>query len=1047
MSESKRRNSEKALSERVISRESQSTYGGSISDIEDAQDSSSLKSNKYRKMAKKLAQDKARLKDKLRRLIDETEIRAKDHHSELENNQEYFQEQLTEITDERDKLYDDLGKTRASLLEEKDNYRRQYEDKLVKYKETLEKRYGTKDSNVVKRLENTISTLQERLNKKTDETETVKDTTEQYYTQREEQFRKNIVDLEEQCQKAKDIANKEHRDLQMLIKSYNNEKEQLSVNIKREKDVEITQILNEKNNIIIALQGIKEQLEKRVKNSEKDRDDKLASVNFELEKISSTYEKKFIETNQNYSKKMDELKHEYESQIQEQTRISQKDLGIKEKDFEKKINNIITDSARKIESQEIHYKAELNRLKTENLRLSSDLGIIRQNLEKEYSIKEDSVRKNYENIIEKNNAQYNSILSERNTDLNKQKEKYEENIRDLNNTVSQLNHHLSQSKENLKNIQLTLECNNSKLVVDLAKQKENFEKTLGDRDQTILELKRNLTNMGMESVDKFNSLERKVNSVSEELKETSSKLAVSRINEENSENLVKSLKAELIRIQKSTSSTSEQLKTLQLEKEVLERRIVFSDTENGNKELFFVKLKNELAKMVQNEIGLKEENNRLSKNLEKTRIDLEQSSRSLGNSITTINNLKEEFNQMKAGLLEDHRQRISNLHNDKDKLTADLQKELLSLRNSIGGYMKDIDNKNRENMGLKNDLKTLEVKEAQITMLNNQITNIQHNYKNTLDMITADHKKDKEELNLLNKKIKDQTEIEQENTKLRIQTNTIIESCKTSIYKLEDVHKREMDKYNSKNKDLEEKITQGEQLIDAMKGECNRKIREFKNDSEHRHQKELMGITEVLRETESKYVKSESMLTMLKLEFNNKVSELRQLGPDDRQKLVDLEKERDTLLAQLKMTEHRLNAIQIEFASISANISAKDKVLGDKEKELKEEAIRLRNEPPKLLDPQFKKDRNNALAQLRQNKLDNIKMKEQLLELTSKLQIAESLIKDLNREKNLMLETHNEIKATFVNNLNHQQANHQGDLEKRDNRIRDLEKILTDKIT
>jgi hypothetical protein len=82
---------------RSRSKKSESEYGGTISDIENTE-------TNYYKIAKKLTKDKSNLKDKLRRLLDEIDTKSKDHRLELEKTQDYFQEQITELVEEKEKL-------------------------------------------------------------------------------------------------------------------------------------------------------------------------------------------------------------------------------------------------------------------------------------------------------------------------------------------------------------------------------------------------------------------------------------------------------------------------------------------------------------------------------------------------------------------------------------------------------------------------------------------------------------------------------------------------------------------------------------------------------------------------------------------------------------------------------------------------------------------------------------------------------------------------------------------------------------------------------
>jgi hypothetical protein len=144
-------------------------------------------------LLKKLAKDKEKLKVKLNKLIDDFEKQSEDHRIELEKSQDYFQDQINDLIEERDTTQDALEKMRNSIIDDKEKIRQNFEQKLLKHKETLEKRYGSKDSQVVKRLENTIISLQDRLTQQLEERERNKDTMEQYYTEREENMSTSTI--------------------------------------------------------------------------------------------------------------------------------------------------------------------------------------------------------------------------------------------------------------------------------------------------------------------------------------------------------------------------------------------------------------------------------------------------------------------------------------------------------------------------------------------------------------------------------------------------------------------------------------------------------------------------------------------------------------------------------------------------------------------------------------------------------------------------------------------------------------------------------------
>jgi len=115
----------------------------------------------------------------------------------------------------------------------------------------------------------------------------------------------------------------------------------------------------------------------------------------------------------------------------------------------------------------------------------------------------------------------------------------------------------------------------------------------------------------------------------------------------------------------------------------------------------------------------------------------------------------------------------------------------------------------------------------------------------------------------------------------------------------------------------------------------------------------------------------------------------------------------------LKFSDEKLAALQLEMATISAEVKTKSKFLEEREASVSLREERVRTEPPKLLDASLKTQRDQAYLQLRQNKLENVKLKEDILELSKKIGLAEAAVGELIREKERLLETQKELKQTL----------------------------------
>ena len=146
------------------------------------------------------------------------------------------------------------------------------------------------------------------------------------------------------------------------------------------------------------------------------------------------------------------------------------------------------------------------------------------------------------------------------------------------------------------------------------------------------------------------------------------------------------------------------------------------------------------------------------------------------------------------------------------------------------------------------------------------------------------------------------------------------------------------------------------------------------------------------------------------------------------------------------MSEKKLASLQIEYAQNIGAIRNRQEHLKEREEELKKNEKLIRDATPRLLDPSIKKARDEALANLRQAKIELTKVREEANEINQKLFVAEGIVRDMEKEKKLIIKSQTELKETFVNNLNQQQEKHEKELAEKSERIKELEKLLTEKL-
>lgn len=1283
------RDSSRVASER---RNSTSSYGGTISDIE-AED--------YKRLTKKLAKDKEKLKDKLRRLLDDVEEKSEDHRKEMEKSQNYFEEQLNDLTEERDKAYDDLENMRNAMISEKEKIRNTFEEKLNKHKESLEKRYVSKDSQVVKRLENTIVVLQERVNQQIEERDRLKDTTEQFYIQREENLRQTITDLEEQFRKVKETQIRDRQDMNKTAKTFNDEKEFMMAKLRKEKDEEVANVIAEKNAAFVSLQSLKEQIEKRSKNADIQRDEEMCKMKFEVADAKRNFENKYAECTIVFKNSIAEIKQQYEGKLYSQDQQHKTEVEQLRKEYENNYYNITGETSRKIEHVINEKDGKITELTTTVARLNKQL-------EAGTGTVTDS--KKYENIISDLQSQYET----KDREVKEAYLRHEKIVSELTDSNLRLKEQLTILKDNTKKLQDYSQNVKSQIVGTVTKQKEQAEKDIASRDMTIDRLERQLKKITEESIDRVNSAERKLKNTLEDLKEISDKHTSTKLIVDKREKDILLQKDELSRVKETNDMYVEKLRKSHFEKELLESKVktfedmiktrdvnteseknrysqihsqfqnlqirlkelefeldrknkstkaLQTDLDNANKTLAVatsesVKVKNQLTDDLKKSVStISLEKDRVIEDMKKSYSQLEhtykfqiaqkekdmdtlrsQFADNIRKEVVRIStekdrtieegkkrllelentvkleskNKEQDIETLKTQLNNSYRIELARAISDKDKTIEDGKKRLLELENRLvsesrnkeleyqnmknkltetnrielataiadkeksnqdgkrrlseveNRLVSELRNKEAEIQTIKNKLnesnklemskikadkdRVIDEYKKNITELENKLTSSYLSKDNELhsirekineinraelskmaierDRIVEEHKKKISELEnkLSASDVNKETEIQnmknkiiegtrQELQKISIEKDRTIDELKKRNVGLEkdislslhetmkniNIAKEELRKDHSKTifdkdkvtEELRKKIAQLEHDIlvqsqvrqklsdqvevskkereelsqlrievhrlsekslksDQIQGvlqEGKNRLQESLTKLTSEHSSQIQKIQDKLTDVTKRLQASEDLCDRTKTAYNAYVdSETKKNGPESKSKITELERERDSLLAQLASSDKKIQQLQYDIAAATATLRIKSQTLDERESTLRKTEDVIRSAPPKLLDPSIKKSRDDALIHLRQSKLELGKVQDQSMNLLQKLKIAEDTISDIEKEKNLILKSQVEIKQTFIDNLNQQQQSHDKQINDKNTRIKELEAMLMDKI-
>jgi len=946
-----------------------------ITDVED--------SDLYLKI-KKLKKDKKALKHRLKEIELRVEEKIKDYKNNITEIRNTYQEQLDDVSKERDKAVREVDRLRDELLDHQENTVKV----LDKQKTEIQKKY---DSQIVKRLEDTIVKLQQRLTKQLEEREKIKNQTEEYFQNKEKIYLEKLGEFENQKSCIRDEYIQELERLQKIIKGQNDVKEQDLNLLRKQKNEEMKNIVSEFTGKVSALESQKQYLEKTVKELTKQTELALNDSKGYVDSIKYDYERKekdlllMVENN----KKQYNL--EIEAKISEAERVKRIELDTLKSEYEKKIEILVFENNRKFSTVTQELNEEIKNLKDVNssiLNRTSNLAEFQENYKK---LEEQNKKLSLDFSSEKGKLE--SKLNDKEKELRDLKLRKEKEVGELQDINSRLKEQLEQISLNFKKLQETTNNLSSQFILNINKQKETLEKQIQDKEQIIQESKRHISRLESEAMEKLNTFERKININQEEKKEFLTK--IEKLKEETisleKENV--SLRDEHKKQFGVFIQQEETIKKILLEKELYEKRLKMTEVSLANREEEFKRLKTEFSRFSNfdkdfvdsklksvHEMGslktdliyaqkqvetLTNDKNLLQEEINKTKISLEAL------RIRELDNQKKEHNKVLGELgakiqLSEKKQR--ELENEKirlnteligacfdrdkykkqydstfteltnlNKIYSDLQRESELIKMNYVNAMKDIQNKDKEIIQYKQQGVLLKLKDGQLNTLATQLSSLQQTHRHTIDKISNEHKKEKEELRKLRDSEAKNLEKLKEYPDLKSRLETLEKDRNISLLRLE----AEKDK-------------------------------------------EIMSLKKKVSELEVRALHHSQEVEKLRFEFLQREHVLRQLPPEERKQLEETLKENEKLKNQLELVENNLNKLQIKEASLIGENNARIKYIEEKEKKLQMLEEKLSNEPPKLLDPHLREELENTKLQLRQAKNECARYKEEIALLKGK---------------------------------------------------------------
>jgi chromosome segregation ATPase len=392
----------------------------------------------------------------------------------------------------------------------------------------------------------------------------------------------------------------------------------------------------------------------------------------------------------------------------------------------------------------------------------------------------------------------------------------------------------------------------------------------------------------------------------------------------------------------------------------------------------------------------------------------------------------------KISLLESERQNMIAELKSKSISLSELEKVLFESQRTSGEYesrIKSLENRLGTSEGSRNNLL------AEVAKKSDAISNL-HKEKSSLESQIAIMKKNKQLADTANEK-----RMEEMNGVLAAKT-AAIKRNENLIGELQ----QDLDAARSRLAAVNSLSVQNVDLLEQI-----RVLKEAAAAGKKDFDAELTRVKEEARLDGFNAMKKLNLLEM-ELDFNRKASEkmrydlteqisnLRRECSSYSEKCNIMNDENSSLSAKSKILAQKLFELEKKYVEMSEDCKNRKIELDQREVQIKKLEENYRTAPPKLIDPSLKKDRDEALALVRQQKSDMAGMKDELLRLSQKLTLAEMLIKDLEKDKEMLNESQRELKANFLANLNSQEDRFHTELIEKNARIRELEEILTNKI-
>lgn len=464
-------------SSKYKSRESRlsDTYGGTISDID---------------LIDKLTQDKAKLKEKLRKLVNELDKREEKYKKQLRDAETHCKE--LKAVDQQNSDYEyKLNQLNMQITD--------LTTQLRKYQTNASKR----ETQELKKLSQELKTTQELL-------EQEKANFEQAFKQLENKWREQCKNLYIELENERSQHSQEREANARIITNFKNVEEKMKKMNVEEKEREISNIKQQVSTDLKTFRDHIQSLEEQNKEQRDTYNQDIKDLEEKHEKLYRKYSDTILSLEKKNTTELNNLHAEYRQQ-----------LSLKDKTHTEQLNNIDIKHTKEIEElnhsylinftkQKNLYEDKITKLEKENLALQEKNNYNKEQiktmilnreaeLSDEYNTKLSLVESKCNATLDIKNREISNIISNRDNLLDKaEKEKSK-----LAQEIVDITSELADKEEQYKKLEIEYKKYNKK-------QLQMFNDEINKRDSSINILQTNLKKLGLESVQKLANLDNKI---------------------------------------------------------------------------------------------------------------------------------------------------------------------------------------------------------------------------------------------------------------------------------------------------------------------------------------------------------------------------------------------------------------------------------------------------------------------------------------------------------------------------------------------------------